>query len=663
MVKKLKKFIKVTKGEHRGKAGVILQITKGKYLVQLDNRRTPILIEKDAVEPISGLRQESVEIEKTPTGSKSVSPPRKVILHYLPFPGMPPPPLPKAIKPLRIKRNVIITKGEYKGYTGLVVDINTEGRMMIRLDANNRVVYIPREDTQPLLGQRSLSVNSDKTRKTASGTRSLKEKVSTALTKSISSRTPGRTTSNKSSNRIVSNEFRQGNYFENLEEKLKKIQNPFLYDVSQFMQLTDLQGSFSEDGVAKSISDIVSKSSLSNKEINIKLVIIAYFFVELNRRNMQLPYRASFKDIVAPNDDYTYILEASVKIKFLPKTQADAGLLEAYINAILAYLNIGIVKAVNRAEVLDRIRERRMNIKFPEIFVPKLQTMKFVKERSSVAQKKAAEIRNTIVQGYITDINSGKMTIPANIDRDFVVEKLKELLEKERVRTPSPGKGNDYISALVNSIKLKENELYNEIKFLDLEAPIKERIKNKITGLVVSRVNNQMFDEKTANILVNYIKNIDNPDYYRQLSSSQKTLVDPYRRYYKLLVDNNVRALPGRLNRKQDSVLPDNPVKQRIREKIINYEKGRIRKFIAKYPNYAYFLEILVNDYQTKVASLKPVEILEINIDKASGLYTDDEMMLKLSQKELHSRLFETISKNFQNLSFYSDKSMSKFAR
>lgn len=649
---KLKRFVKVIKGEYRGSTGTILKISKGKYLVRLNNRMSPVLIEKDAVEPIS-VRQESVEIEKTPSGSKSIPSRKEIKQYFLPFLNIPPQSIPKIVKPGKIKKFIIVTKGEYKGYTGIVINVS-KGQLMVRLDANNRIIYIPKEDTEPLLGQKSEGINSK-----SYSSRNLSSSLKS--TKTFSSVV----NSGKSSNRIVSNEFRKGNYFENLEEKLKKIQNPFLYDTSQFMQLTDLQESFSEENVARDISEIVSKSSLSNKQINIKLFIIAYFFVQLNKRNMQLPYKASFRDIVAPNDDYNYILNASIKTKFLPKTQADVGVLKEYIKIILKYLNFEIIKAVSRAEVLDKIRERRMNIKFPEIFVPNLGTMKIIKERSSFAQKKAIEIRNNIIQGYINDINNGKMTIPANMDKNAIVEKLKELMGKTMLRTPSPSKkdSNDYINTLFNTIKLKERELYNEIKFPDVAAPIKERIINKISDLVISRVNNQMFDEKSANIITNYVKNIDKPDYYRQLTSSEKGIVEPYRRYYKLLVENNTKVLPGRLDRRKDTIPPDNLVKQKIREKIINHEKGRIRKFITKYPNYAYFLEILVNDYQNKVVDLKLVEVLEINIDKDSGLYTDDEMMMKLAQKELYSRLYETISKNFLNLSFYNVKSMSKFAR
>lgn len=560
---------------------------------------------------------------------------------------------------MKIKRFVRITKGEYKGYTGTIVAYEN-GKYVVRVDANNKIIYLDKEGIAPLDNQNYVELANIKGSSPVSST--VKSSQKSTASKSMSrlqSRSASKTGSSSGS---FKEEVRPGNYFKNLEQKLKETQNPYLFDVSEFLQLMDIEASFSGIKEATIIGDIISESELKNKEVKTKLFVIAYFFVQLNRRNMQIPYKLMFKNIVAPNDDYNYIMNASLLMKYIQKAQVDTELLEKYINTILGYLNIGLVSYIDRAEVLEKIRERRAQIKFPRNLTPKISPMKFVQRKSSDLKPEFFVKRDNIITGYINDIRSGKITIPANVDKSFIVSSLQDLLDKKMmVKTPVLSKNPDIsaLNSIVNAIKINERQLWNELKYPDVEKPIKEDIKNKIKDLVVARINNQLLSQRDANILRSYVNNIENPEYFRNLTNSEKTIVDPYRRYFNLLVENSLSVLPGQLYKKKSNFEQENPLKNKIKDKIINTEKGRLRKLMTDYKDYAPILDILVNNYDA-IVNMTMKDLKEIEIDKKSGFYTDDEMMIKLAQKELYYRLNDVISKNYQNLTFYSNASQER---
>lgn len=370
-----------------------------------------------------------------------------------------------------------------------------------------------------------------------------------------------------------------------------------------------------------------------------------------------------FKNIVAPNDDYNYILNASLLMKYIQKAQVDTELLEKYINTILGYLNTSLVSYIDRAEVLEKLREKRAQIKFPRNLTPKIPTMRFFQRKSSEIRPGFFIERDNMITEYINDVKSGKITLPANADKNFIISGLQDLLgTKSMINTPDLKNKNPDISALnstINAIKIKERQLWTQLKYPDIEKPIKEIIKNKIKDLVVSRIDNQLLSQREANVLRSYVNNIEKPEYFRNLTNSEKTIVDPYRRYFNLLVQNRVDVLPGLLYKKKSNFEQETPIKNKIRDKIINIEKGRLRKLMTEYKDYAPILDILINNYNTIVnMSMKDIKV--IDIDKISGFYTDDEMMIKLGQKELYYRLNDIINKNYQNLTFYSNASQER---
>lgn len=612
---------------------------------------------------------------------------------------------------MKIKRFVRIIKGEYKGYTGTIVAYEN-GKYVVRVDANNKIIYLDKEGIAPLDNQNYVELANIKgSIPLSSRTKSSQKSTASKSVSRSQFRSASKTGSRSGS---FKEEVRPGNYFKNLEQKLKETQNPYLFDVSEFLQLMDIEASFSGIKEATIIGDIISESELKNKEVKTRLFVIAYFFVQLNRRNMQIPYKLMFKNIVAPNDDYNYILNASLLMKYLQKAQVDTELLEKYINTILGYLNIGLVSYIDRAEVLEKLREKRAQIKFPRNLTPKISPMKFVQRKSSDLKPEFFAKRDNIITGYINDIKSGKITLPANVNKDEVVYKLEKFIGKKinsidilkEVASPIINENKSssfkkrnksslelgiflprmnassskklkissktqrekqiekdptkaYINSILQSIKIRERQIYRNLKYPDMEKPIKSKIQDKIKNLILSRINAQMIGGKSADILISYANNIENPEYFRNLTNSEKIIVDPYRRYFNLLVENSLSVLPGQLYKKKSNFEQENPVKNKIRDKIINIEKGRLRKLMPYYKDYVPILDILINNYDT-IVNMSTKDLKQIDIDKESGFYTDDEMMIKLAQKELYYRLNDVISKNYQNLTFYSNASQER---
>ena len=543
------------------------------------------------------------------------------------------------MKPFKFVR---ITKGEHKGYDGEIVDIDPSGDYIVILDVNRRIVKIPKINVIPTPGIKNVSFKKRKSMRNTisqSNHKHINDTKSKTMTRTLSlQKTSRASNSNSKSNKLTDD------YFLNLEKFIKDKDNIFLHDVTNAIDLLDLSDIYSSSKVAEDIIEILKNTpSLIINTVDKKLFIIAYFFVDLNKKNLQIPYKPYYKDFVKPNDNYEYILNAAIKNKFIASDKADTKQLEDYIQAVLTYYKISIVPYVIRENLLDKIREARLNVKYKSIFKPNTTVMKIFMKRDSDIVKERKNLRNEAINEAIDKITNNEITIPANVDKNYILKMLKADNLSINEETKSPSK--KFLNNIAKMIRNKENE--NSVIY-NMSNPINNKAKMVVNDFINSRINSNFYTDDKVKVLLNYIENIGNNKYFSSLSQNDRSFLEPYRNYYIKLQEIYTQKLPivVRKTKLNESYMYDKYLKKQIYE----VEKNRLEKFKTKYPQYVKIITYLLSNYDS-IYNLKPYNIDEIKV--RLSLLNDEEKMLQLSIINIYHRKNDIINKNVKNIKFY----------
>lgn len=452
-----------------------------------------------------------------------------------------------------------ITEGPYKGYMADVISVSKKQHVLPGQKKYTSSSY--KVSVNDLLSPKLTTVYDNefietqdfkRKRKSSSPKSIVNKKRSRGSSDFINSSYSSRSNSRGSSRSQEQDQDYKDNfeYFNFLQEKHKKDQ--VYLDVNDFITLMNIEADYNlVKNFSSDIKEIIKKY-FKNKEINIKLFIIAYFFVHFNMTSSNIPYRPQYVELVAPNDNFLYILNAAIYNKFINK-QIDIDKYQEYISVILESKNTFIKKSTQYSKkILQDIRKSKK-------FTPELEKQRFFK--NNITNTQALDIKKNIIKNIINNIK--KRSFTKNINKDFLLKKLNDLLYSNKDRDILIKDQNELLyrdirtsedinksptEKMFNEIKKKiQGEIafkINEIMYKG-DSIIDDIVKSQIKDILKLKLNEKSLDSKERNTLKEYYNNIGDKSYISRLSSEQKGFVENYNKAYNALLKFNLETRPS----------------------------------------------------------------------------------------------------------------------
>lgn len=466
---------------------------------------------------------------------------------------------------------ISINKGPYKGYTADVIDIIKKQHKLSGekkyttsvykaslnsfLDGNKKIIEVTEDQIET---PEQIETFQKRKRTSSSSTNNKKKRVSSSIGsprsfKSTSAKSNTSDNSGSNDEKEYKNNFQ---YFNFLQKQ--NIKDQVYLDTNDFITLLQIEADF--DLVKKYSEDIkeIIKRYFKTKEVNTRLFIIAYFFVHFNSISSNIPYKPQYRDIVSPNDNFLYILNASIYNKFINK-HVDIPKYQEYISIVLDAKNTFIKKSIQYSQKIlqDRQKSKKM-------YTPVLEKQRFFKKNISNIQ--ALEIKQNIIKNIIDNIkkrsyakNVDKYELLKklnelfynNIDKDFVINDQNELLYGDIKTKTSNDLNNTPTEKMFNEIKKKiQGDILfkmNELKYKD-DNDVNEIVKNQIKDIIKIRLNDTSLSDKERTLLKDYTYNIGNNSYISNLPQKEKEFLENYNKAFNALSKFNINNRINTLN-------------------------------------------------------------------------------------------------------------------
>lgn len=416
-------------------------------------------------------------------------------------------------------RQVLITKGPYKGYIGEILT-QEKGDYIIILATDGKRINVSKENV----------LFSNKRKNSESTERDTKKykRSSSSITESV-----GKSSNSSRESGSLQNEKEYKDnfqFFNFIQEQNKK--DSLKNDVEEFLKTMNIDYSYELlKNFTDDIKEIINSKSIKSKEINIKLFIVAYFFVHFNTIGSNIPYEPYYREFVAPNDNFLYILNASIYKKFINKNINPVEY-QNYIKDILEYKGTFIKKYVTAKSIKYSKRKTK------QVFVPQLETMRFFSKKLS--NDEIFREKQQLINNVINNLKTKK--IPPSINMDELIKKLTDMLynKPSSISPKNPSPTDD----LFKKIKTQLNsELAKRLDTLSLrgEEEIENLVKSQIKDFVKLKIKDSDVSTKEKKILNDYSSHIGDRGFIDKLDENDKKFVENYNKAYVSLLKFNLQ--------------------------------------------------------------------------------------------------------------------------
>lgn len=564
----------------------------------------------------------------------------------------------------KLKYVRIVKHPLYKGYTGKII-VSSADTYTVIIDETKQQVKIDRKFVEPVSGikQPSKSLQKSSTVKYIGASGSGK---GLSVSKSKSAFKTASKSASKTASKTRSKILSGSNYFELLEQNLVKnsdsnsVFKEFSQTVTSVFSLDEI--GINVDEITNVLDKIIDKNTSLQVNLDVKLFVLAYIFILLNQRNKQIPQRPIYKEYITPNDDPSYLLNASIKLRILP-SNFDKNIFDNYVATILSHFETSIIPNTYRIGVLESLRRKRFNSIEKQVKAQKsnpiISKMRFFQKSSKDIKKEEISKRNLIIDQYINAISNGSLVTPVSLDRDTVINYLNDLRKVKVIMTPGRQKRSDvyqgnryeYLSPSIQNPKTPEDkflfDITNRIKIeernvnvlVDVENPVKLKAKEQVFNFVMNRINTGQYDRNTTNLLIKFIENPESTNFTQE----ERNILKEYKLYYNKLKTIYISVIPG-INR-QGMTLQKTNFKNYLKDKtkFLQNEIVRLDSLKEKFPEYEFVLANLIQKIN-EIYDYTPTKIQELRAE--TELLDNKDKIFNKAVSVLYNRLMMIVNKS-----------------